>query len=113
MLLLFHCDQKIKLFVLSTAAVSCASCVTAIANSPRPTRHNSTVELHRVDTGRSEQCNYFERLQTPADCRRFNYHRPTSLNSTVGRRDVSGSVNGLLVPPVVTGQDTACPVVIM
>jgi len=46
-----------------------------IANSHRPTQCSSKFKLCHV--GWYEQVNYFECVETPADCRRFNSHRQT------------------------------------
>ena len=51
-----------------------------MTNSHRQTRHDSTVLLCRIGgVGRCEQDN----VSAPADCRLFNSHCPTWLNSTV------------------------------
>jgi len=57
--------------------------------------YRTTLLLH-VGVGRCKQDDYFECVQTLADCRRFNSHRPTRRNSTVElRRGLSGGLNWL------------------
>ena len=47
----------------------------------------------RVGVGRCEQDNYFERVQTPSDCRRFNSHRAPADVIQLDGRIVSYSLN--------------------
>lgn len=66
-----------KATVCCLSACPSVTSVSMVAVSHRPTRHDSTVQLRRVGDGRCEQDDYFERVRTPADCLRFNSHRPT------------------------------------
>jgi len=75
---------------------------------PDTTQLNGRVALRRVGAGRCEWNNYFECLQTPADCRRFSSHRQTWHNSTISSSYRAVWIGYKLLP---TG-GTCCPVLL-